>query len=178
MGEMDETIGAVTTRNRCSFRMKYIMHVVYRVEHEKYGNGPFRSDYLELDEDEERKITCLYSEFEKELKYDDWYGHRHNLMSPPGNDPKLCNVFHPDHHCGYKSFEDLDYFMGSSIKAIMSKGYRAYKMEVKHIHVGEKQVLFWKKDVVSKEDISDSLSGVEYDANDLKFNREAFLNSL
>ena len=93
---------------------------------------------------------------------------RHKRFPVPFNDTYIdhysvmrdVNDFF-DHVCAFKSVKDLKKWVTRCELIRLKKlNFRVYELELKSCHVGEYQILFKKKNIISKKDITDTLISI------------------
>lgn len=82
---------------------------------------------------------------------------RHNRFHTPTQDG--YDEMRGDEFCGFKSLEQLElWFTREELRYLISNDIRIYVITGKVRFLGEHQVIFRKKDIISKEDISELFS--------------------
>lgn len=118
------------------------MKTIIRIEHE-CGNGLWmavnKNNYT---------VICKGFSFYNEL-----YG-KHSRFPVPRLDG-LLNI-QDDEYCAFKSIEQIQQWIEKDwFKEIVEFGFKIWMIDVSVWREGEYQVLFKKKDIVSKKDISE-----------------------
>lgn len=82
----------------------------------------------------------------------------HNRMEPPNWDPKLASIFDSTYYCGYKSEQELIYFISVvALMHLMRLGFIVYEIELSDFIEGTDQIIFKKEHILSKVSINDKI---------------------
>lgn len=113
---------------------------IVRIEHKKDGFGIFRSA-INLNDLPGEICDKIYE--------------RHTRFPTPHKDKKLKYIKY-DEFCAFKTVNQFKrWFTKKEIKGFAGIGFRVYLIDVKDCRIGSNQVVFEKKDIINKTDITE-----------------------
>lgn len=114
-----------------------------RIEHSIDGLGVFRSEY------------GLFHN-KNNYKYRQFTVNRHNNFPTPRIDAGIYRYANKDEFCAFKSLDQLNkWFTKRELKHFISLGFNIYSLDLKRCIIGEYQILFEKKNIINKNNISE-----------------------